>query len=62
MNPIRKLLRVGDTVWSATGKEMTVTSIDDKGFKTSEDYFFFSEVRKLFWLTRSGYESSRTRR
>ena len=55
-NQIKKLLSVGDTVYSARGgKEMSVTAIDDTGFDTEQDHFFFSEVRKLFFLTRYGY-------
>ena len=55
-NQVKKLLSVGDTVYSARGgQEMTVTRIDDTGFETSQDYFFFSEVRKLFYLTKHGY-------
>ena len=55
-NKIKNLLKVGDTVYSARGgQEMTVRSIDEKGFETDQDYFLFSEVRKLFFLTRYGY-------
>ena len=35
---------------------MTVTKIEDKGFETDVDYFRFDEVRKLYYLTRWGYE------
>ena len=55
-NQIKKLLSVGDTMYSANnGEEMTVTAIDDTGFDTEQDHFFFDEVRKLFFLTRYGY-------
>ena len=55
-NQIRKLLKVGDTVYSARGGvEMTVKEIDNTGFYTEEDYFFFDEVRKLYFLTKYGY-------
>ena len=54
---IKKLLRIEDTVYSAQGGvEMTVTSIDEDGFFTEEDYYKFNEVRKLYYLTRIGYE------
>lgn len=53
---IRKLLKVGDIVYSARGgREMVVTKIDSTGFETNEDYFLFSEVRKLYFLTQYGY-------
>ena len=56
-NQIKKLLKVGDKVYSAQGGvEMTVTAIDDTGFETDQDYFTFDEVRKLYYLTRYGYE------
>lgn len=34
---------------------MTVTGIDDAGFETDQDYFLFSEVRQLYFLTKYGY-------
>lgn len=34
---------------------MTVKKIDNTGFYTEEDYFFFDEVRKLYFLTKHGY-------
>ncbi len=56
-NQIKKLLKVGDTVYSAQGGvEMTVTKIKKNGFETDQDYFLYSEVRKLYYLTRYGYE------
>ena len=56
-NQIKKLLRVGDIVYSAQGgREMVVTKIYDQGFETDEDYFGYDEVRKLYWLTKHGYE------
>ena len=54
---IKKLLKVGDTVYSAHGgEEMTVTKIEDEGFETDVDYFRYDEVRKLYYLTKHGYE------
>lgn len=40
---------------------MTVTRIDDDGFETAEDYFLFSEVRKLYFLTKYGYFHNKER-
>ena len=60
---IKKLLKVGDTVYSAQGgAEMTVTKIDNAGFETDQDYFLFSEVRKLYFLTKYGYWQAQQRR
>ena len=53
---IKKLLSPGDVVYSIQGAEMKITMIDDNGFETEEDYFLFSEHRKLYFLTRYGYE------
>lgn len=58
---IKSLLKVGDKVYSAQGAEMTVTRIYDNGFETDQDYFAFDEVRKLFYLTRYGYERRKTK-
>ena len=59
---IKSLLKVGDKVYSAQGGvEMTVTRIYDNGFETDQDYFTFNEVRKLFYLTRYGYERRNTK-
>ena len=56
-NQIAKLLSSGDVVYSVRGgQEMKVTRIDEKGFETEEDYFLFSEVRQLYFLTKYGYE------
>ena len=56
MNKVKKVLSVGDTVYSANGgKEMKVLSMSDVGFYTCEDFFFYDEVRKTFFLTKSGY-------
>ena len=56
---IRKLLSIGDIVYSAQGgAEMVVTRIEDDGFETDQDYFTYDEVRKLFWLTLNGYKRS----
>ena len=55
-NQVKKLLSVGDTVYSARGgQKMKVIRIDENGFQTEEDYFFFDEVRKLYYLTYYGY-------
>ena len=35
---------------------MKVIGIDDEGFETEENYFRFDEVRKLYFLTKYGYE------
>ena len=60
-NQIKKLLNVGDVVYSARGgQEMKVIAIDEKGFQTEEDYFFFDEVRKLYFLTKYGYWYAKT--
>ena len=34
---------------------MVVTKIDSAGFETEEDYFLYSEVRQLYYLTYYGY-------
>jgi len=60
MNKIQKLLKVGDTVFSAAGGEpMKVTSISSVGFETEFDSFLYEEVRSLFFLTRAGYENAK---
>ena len=41
---------------------MTVTKIDNAGFETDQDYFLFSEVRKLYFLTKYGYWQAQQRR
>ena len=54
---IKKLLSPGDVVYSIRGgQEMIITMIDNDGFETEEDYFLFSEHKKLYYLTRYGYE------
>ena len=59
---IKKLLEVGDTVFSARGgQEMTVTKIEKDGFETDQDYFLYSEVRKLYFLTKYGYWQAQQR-
>lgn len=56
---LKKLLQIGDTVYSANnGTPMKIKEIGDEGFSTEEDFFFFEEVRKLFFLTKKGYEWS----
>ncbi len=59
---IKKLLSVGDVVFSAQGgREMVVRKIYNDGFETDEDFFSYGEVRKLYWLTRYGYNKRRER-
>ena len=54
---IKKLLSVGDVVYSAQGgREMVVREIYDDGFATDEDFFTYDEVRKLYYLTYYGYK------
>ena len=54
---IKKSLSPGDVVYSIRGgQEMTIIRIDNFGFETEEDYFLFSEVRQLYFLTKYGYE------
>lgn len=55
MNGIAKLLSIGDPIFSITGKVLYVKKIDTLGFETEDDYFFFDEVRKLYFLTEYGY-------
>ena len=56
-NAIKKLLSPGDVVYSIRGgQEMTITMIVNDGFETEENYFLFSEHKKLYFLTRYGYE------
>lgn len=48
---ISKVLSVGDMVYSAAnGQPLKVTKVYSVGFETEEDYFFYDEHRKLFWL------------
>ena len=55
-NAIKKLLSPGDVVYSTKGgEEMIITKIDKDGFETEEDYFLFSEHKKLYYLTKFGY-------
>ena len=62
-NSIKKLLSPGDVVYSTRGgQEMIITKIDDFGFYTEEDYFFFSEHKKLYYLTKFGYEHRKDRK
>ena len=56
---LKKLLQIGDMVYSSNnGAPMKIKEIDNEGFSTEEDYFFFEEVRELFFLTKKGYEWS----
>lgn len=60
MNKIKKLLKVGDTIYSASGGEpMKVISIGSSGFETEFGFFSYDEIRKLFFLTKRGYEQNR---
>ena len=62
MEGVKKILKVGDTVYSACdGKEMKVLSMDDIGFDTEEDFFGYDEVRKTYFLTKIGYQDSKRR-
>ena len=56
MNRIAKLLSIGDPIYSVTGKVLYVKKIDSDGFETDEDYFYYDEVRKLYFLTEYGYK------
>ena len=40
---------------------MTVTKIEKNGFETDQDYFLYSEVRKLYFLTKYGYWQAQMR-
>ena len=61
-NQIRKLLKVGDIVYSARGGEKNGrTKIDSASFETEEDYFLYNEVRQLYYLTYYGYIKSKER-
>lgn len=64
MNSIRKLLNVGDYVYSAAGGEpMKVTHVGLFGFQTEvHGYFDYDEVRKLYFLTEAGYKGAKGRR
>ena len=53
-SPISKLLSPGDVVYHVSGKKMIVKNVGSTGFTTSDDYFIFSEVRKLYFLTLHG--------
>ena len=55
---ISKILKVGDYVYSASnGQAMKVLKLDEKGFETEEDYFGYDEHKKLYYLTKKGYEN-----
>ena len=60
---IKKLLSVGDVVYSAQGgHEMVIREIYDDGFSTDEDFFTYDEVRKLYYLTKYGYVKAKEAR
>ena len=41
---LKKLLRIGDMVYSANnGAPMKIKEIDNEGFSTEEDYFFLKK-------------------
>ncbi len=54
MNKIQKVISVGDTIWSLTGKELPITKIDDEGFFCGDEYFFYDEHSRLYYLTKRG--------
>ena len=59
VNKVKKLLKLGDVVFSANGGvPMKVTAMKEYEFETEEDVFRYDEVRSLFFLTRKGYELS----
>lgn len=59
MQKVKKLLKVGDTVYSANGGvPVKVTAMKEYEFETEEDAFRYDEVRTLFFLTQKGYELS----
>lgn len=59
MNKVKKLLKVGDVVFSANGGvPMKVIKMKEYEFETEEDNFRYDEVRSLFFLTKKGYELS----
>ena len=63
MNKIKKLLKIGDTVYSARGGwPIRVNSICEQGFKTDYGFYRFEEVRSLYYLTKSGYEYAQKHR
>lgn len=54
---IKKLLKVGDIVYSAVdGHEMKVEKIYVRGFVA--DNIYFHEVRTRYYLTNLGYKSN----
>ena len=60
---IKKLLSVGDVVYSAQGgHEMVIREIYDDGFSTDEDFFTYDEVRRLYFLTKHGYVKAKEAR
>ena len=55
---ITDVIKIGDTVYSsANGQPMKITAIYAHGIDTDFDYFSFEEHRKLWWLTKQGYEN-----
>lgn len=57
MNSVAKLLKVGDFVYSAFDrKPLKVTSLGGIGFHTTEGHFLYEDVRKLYFLTKIGYD------
>ena len=53
-NKIRKILSVGDVVYTVLGRAAVVLDIDNEGFETNEDYYTFDEHRELYFLTKTG--------
>ena len=59
MNKIQKVLSVGDSIYSANGKELTVTKITSSGFFCGEEYYAYDEHRYLYYLTKRGLMDAR---
>ena len=58
-NKVKKILSVGDYVYSATGIKMKVISKSALGFETEEDFFAYDEHRKLYFLTEYGLKHAK---
>lgn len=58
-NKIKKLMRPGDYIYSTNnGKPLKVIEVNVLGLKTEEDFFFYEEHGKLFFLSEVGYRKS----
>ena len=62
MNKIQKALRIGDVIYSATGKEQIVTQIDGLGFFCGDEYYLYDEHRTLYYLTERGLHEAKRQR